>query len=248
MSGSSTRTWEGGVSMAYLKVEEVHSFYGLSHVLHGASLLVERGRIVTLLGRNGMGKTTLLRTIMGLTPAKSGVVEFDGHRIERLKPYDIYKLGVGYVPQGRRMFPYLTVHENLRMGLRKKRQRNPEIFERLFDLFPILKERLKQKAGTLSGGEQQQLAIARALAGEVSIMLLDEPTEGVQPSIVDEILEMLERINESEKLTILLVEQNMELALSVAHDFYIMEKGVVVEGGPVEAMDKEKVIQEYLVV
>jgi urea ABC transporter ATP-binding protein UrtE len=234
--------------MAYLKVDGVHSFYGLSHVLHGASLEVEKGRIVTLLGRNGMGKTTLMRTIMGLTPAKSGTVEFDGRPIHRLKPYDIFQRGVGYVPQGRRMFPYLTVHENLRMGLRKKRQRNPEIFERLYGLFPILKERLKQKAGTLSGGEQQQLAIARALAGEVSIMLLDEPTEGIQPSIVDEILELLVRINDTEGLTILLVEQNMELALSVAHDYYIMEKGVVVEGGAVESMDKERVIHEYLVV
>ena len=220
--------------MAYLNAEEVHSFYGLSHVLYGASLAVEKGRIATLLGRNGMGKTTLLRTIMGLTPCKTGVITFDEKHIERLKPYDIYDLGVGYVPQGRHVFPYLSVQENLRMGLRNKRQRRPEIFEKLFDLFPILRERLKQKAGTLSGGEQQQLAIARALAGEVSIMLLDEPTEGIQPSIVDEILELLVQINSAEGLTILLVEQNMELALSVAHDFYVMEKGIVVEGGPVE--------------
>lgn len=234
--------------MSYLSVKDVHSYYGLSHVLHGASLDVEEGRIVTLLGRNGMGKTTLLRTIMGLTPAKSGSIVFDGHAIERLKPYDIFDLGVGYVPQGRHMFPYLTVHENLRMGLRKKRQRNPQIFEKLYELFPILKERLKQKAGTLSGGEQQQLAIARALAGEVKIMLLDEPTEGIQPSIVDEILDLLKRVNETEGLTIFLVEQNMELALSVADDYFVMEKGLVVEGGPVASMDKERVIHEYLVV
>jgi urea transport system ATP-binding protein len=234
--------------MAYLSADEVHSFYGLSHVLHGASLEVETGRIATLLGRNGMGKTTLLRTIMGLTPCKTGAITFNEKRIERLKPYDIYDLGVGYVPQGRHVYPYLSVQENLRMGLRNKRQRKPEIFERLFELFPILRERLKQKAGTLSGGEQQQLAIARALAGEVTILLLDEPTEGIQPSIVDEILELLVQINTTEGLTILLVEQNMELALSVAHDFFVMEKGIVVEGGSVEKMNKEEVIAKYLVV
>jgi urea transport system ATP-binding protein len=239
---------EGGVNMAYLTIKDVHSFYGPSHILHGASLEVERGKIATLLGRNGMGKTTLLRTIMGLTPAKTGEIVFDGKRIEHLKPYDIYDGGVGYVPQGRHMFPFLTVQENLRMGLRNKRQRNPAIFEKLFEYFPILKERLKQKAGTLSGGEQQQLAIARALAGEVKIMLLDEPTEGIQPSIVDEILELLVEINRTDELTILLVEQNMELALSVAESYFVMEKGVIVDGGSVAQMDKEDVIRNYLVV
>ncbi len=234
--------------MAYLRIEEVHSYYGPSHVLHGVTLDVEKGRIVTLLGRNGMGKTTLMRTIMGLTPAKSGGILFDQRHIEGLKPYEIFDLGMGYVPQGRHMFPYLTVQENLRMGLRSKRQRQPEIFEKLFEYFPILKERLKQKAGTLSGGEQQQLAIARALAGEVNMMLLDEPTEGIQPSIVDDILELLVRINATDGLTILLVEQNMELALSVAQDFHVMEKGVIVESGSVASMDKERVIHEYLVV
>lgn len=234
--------------MAYLSIKEVHSYYGPSHVLHGASMDVKEGRIATLLGRNGMGKTTLMRGIMGLTPTKTGEIEFVGRRIERLKPYDIFDLGMGYVPQGRHMFPFLSVQENLRMGLRNKRQRRPAIFEKLFEYFPILKERLRQKAGTLSGGEQQQLAIARALAGEVNMMLLDEPTEGIQPSIVDDILELLVRINQAEGLTILLVEQNMELALSVAQDFYVMEKGVIVDGGSVAEMDKERVIHEYLVV
>jgi urea ABC transporter ATP-binding protein UrtE len=234
--------------MAYLSIEEVHSYYGPSHVLHGVTMDVEKGRIVTLLGRNGMGKTTLMRSIMGLTPAKRGTIEFDGRRIERLKPYDIFDLGMGYVPQGRHVFPYLTVQENLRMGLRNKRQRRPPVFAKLFEYFPILQERFKQKAGTLSGGEQQQLAIARALASEVSMMLLDEPTEGIQPSIVDDILELLVRINKADGLTILLVEQNMELALSVADHFYVMEKGVIVEGGCVSEIDKERVIHDYLVV
>ena len=234
--------------MGHLNVEQVQTFYGPSHVLHGVTLSVEQGRIATLLGRNGMGKTTLMRTIMGLTPASEGTIEFDGHRIERLPPYGIFDLGMGYVPQGRRMFPHLTVQENLRMGLRDKKQRSPAIFERLFGYFPILRERLKQKAGTLSGGEQQQLAIARALAGEVRMMLLDEPTEGIQPSIVDEILELLVRINREQNLTILLVEQNMELALSVAEDFFVMEKGLIVESGSVATMNKDVIIQKYLVV
>jgi len=234
--------------MAHLSIDGVHTFYGPSHVLHGVTLAVDKGRIATLLGRNGMGKTTLMRTIMGLAPAAEGAIEFDGRHIEQLPPYDIFDLGMGYVPQGRRMFPHLTVQENLRMGLRNKRQRKPDVFESLFDYFPILRERLKQKAGTLSGGEQQQLAIARALAGEVRMMLLDEPTEGIQPSIVDEILELLVRINRNQELTILLVEQNMELALSVAEDFFVMEKGLIVESGKVSEMDKDAVIHKYLVV
>lgn len=232
--------------MAHLSVEDVHTFYGPSHVLHGVSMEVGKGRIVTLLGRNGMGKTTLLRSVMGLTPPRSGKITLDDKRVDSLKPYEMYELGVGYVPQGRHMFPFLTVHENLRMGLRQKRQHKPPILTKLLESFPVLGERLKQKAGTLSGGEQQQLAIARALAGEVGIMLLDEPTEGIQPSIVDEILELLVKVNQAEGLTILLVEQNMELALSVAQDYYVMEKGVIVDGGPVSGMDKKCVIEQYL--
>jgi len=234
--------------MPLLEIRDVHAYYGLSHVLHGASLQVEEGRIATLLGRNGMGKTTLLKTVMGLLSAREGEIVFGGTPIHRCKPYDIYDLGVGYVPQGRQMFPHLTVQENLRMGLRNKRLKNPPMFEKLFGMFPILKERLQQKAGTLSGGEQQMLAIGRALASECRIMLLDEPTEGIQPSVVDEILELLERVNADEGLTILLVEQNMELALSVAEDYFVMEKGRVVDGGRVATMNKDEVIEKYLVV
>jgi urea transport system ATP-binding protein len=248
MSGSSTHIWEGGARVSFLSLRDVNTYYGESHILQNASLEVEQGRMTTLLGRNGMGKTTLMRTITGLTPPKSGEIEFDHKRVDRLQPHEIYALGVGYVPQGRHVFPYLTVHENLRMGLKNKGQRKSAVLDRMFDLFPILRERLKQKAGTLSGGEQQQLAIARALAGEVRLLLLDEPTEGIQPSIVDEILGLLVRINKEEGLTVFLVEQNMELALSVAHDFYILQKGQVVEGGTVASMDKEAVIKRYLVV
>ena len=200
--------------MSFLSLNDVNTYYGESHILQNASLEVEQGRITTLLGRNGMGKTTLMRTITGLTPPKSGEIEFDQKRVDRLQPHEIYALGVGYVPQGRHVFPYLTVHENLRMGLKDKGQRKSVILDRQFELFPILRERLKQKAGTLSGGEQQQLAIARALAGEVRLLLLDEPTEGIQPSIVDEILGLLVRINKEEGLTVLPVEHRTWSSLS----------------------------------
>ncbi|GFP28737.1 branched-chain amino acid transport system ATP-binding protein [Candidatus Hakubella thermalkaliphila] len=198
--------------MALLIVKDVHTFYGSSEVLRGVSLEVQQGRIVCLLGRNGMGKSTLLRSIVGLTPPKQGAITFNGKRIESLKPDRIFDLGIGYVPQGRRVFPYLTVEENLRLGLRNKGEKRPAIFEELFEILPILADRLRQKAGTLSGGEQQMLVIARALAGKAKLLLVDEPTEGIQPTIVDEILKLLARMNESGGLTILLVEQNMELA------------------------------------
>ena len=242
-------TWVGdGKMVSELVLVNVHTYYGISHVLHGVSLTVNRGKFACLLGRNGMGKTTTLRSIIGLTPASSGAITYRGRQIEKLKPYETFELGIGYVPQGRRMFPFLTVHENLRMGLRDKRQRNSPLFERIFELFPVLAERQKQKAGTLSGGEQQMLAIARALAGEVTMLLLDEPTEGVQPNIVDQIFLLLTRINKVEGLTILLVEQNIELALSVAEDYFVMQKGVVVENGTVEGMDREAVVERYLTV
>ena len=231
-----------------LEVKNVHTYYGESHVLHGVSLHVKQGDFVTLLGRNGMGKTTLLRSIMGLTPPREGEIVFNGKRIDGLKPHAVFNLGLGYVPQGRRMFPHLTVLENLRMGLKNKRQKHSPIFEKLYGYFPVLEERRGQAAGTLSGGEQQMLAIARALAGEVEILLLDEPTEGVQPSIVDQILEHLIAINREESLSILLVEQNMELALDVANSYFVMSKGVVVEGGLVSEMDREKIVEKYMVV
>jgi len=234
--------------MSELVVDNIHTFYGLSHVLHGVSVAVNQGKFACLLGRNGMGKTTTLRSIMGLTPVKSGTITYRGKRIEKFKPYETFELGIGYVPQGRRMFPYLTVHENLRMGLRDKRQKKSPLFERIFELFPVLAERKKQKAGTLSGGEQQMLAIARSLAGEVGMLLLDEPTEGVQPNIVDQILELLMQINKDKGLTILLVEQNMELALSVAEDYFVIERGVIVESGMVKEIDRAAVVDRYLTV
>lgn len=229
-----------------LDVDGVHTFYGQSHVLHGTSLQVTEGDFACLLGRNGMGKTTLMRTIMGLNPPREGSITFRDRRIDRLKPDEIYTLGIGYVPQGRHIFPHLTVHQNLRMGLKSKRVKESQLLDKLLDYFPVLRERLKQKAGTLSGGEQQMLAIARALAGEVTLMLLDEPTEGVQPSIVDEFLDMLLRINKHEGLTVLLVEQNLELALSVARSYSVMDGGRIVESGDVAAIDQAAVIQKYL--
>ena len=231
-----------------LDVDGVHTFYGQSHVLHGASMYVEEGDFACLLGRNGMGKTTLMRTIMGLNPPREGSISFRGGRIDRLKPDEIYALGIGYVPQGRHIFPHLTGHQNLRMGLKSKRVKESPLLDKLLDYFPVLRERLKQKAGTLSGGEQQMLAIARALAGEVTLLLLDEPTEGVQPSIVDQILEMLLKLNKQEGLTVLLVEQNLELALSVAESYSVMAGGLIVETGHVAAIDQAAVVNKYLTV
>ena len=233
---------------SHLLVSNVHTHYGVSHVLHGAFLEVKQGDFATLLGRNGMGKTTLLRSIMGLTPASRGEITFINKRIEKLRPYQIYKLGMGYVPQGRHMFPHLTVLENLRTGLRDKRKKKSPILDNLYEQFPILFTKRNQYAGTLSGGQQQILAIARALAGEAKMLLLDEPTEGVQPSIVDEILDYLVKINQKQGLTILLVEQNMELALSVARDYFVMSKGMVMQGGSVREMDRQAVVEKYMVV
>lgn len=232
----------------HLLVNNVHTYYGVSHVLHGASLIVELGGFVTLLGRNGMGKTTLLRSIMGLTPTSQGEIFFGNKSIEKLRPHQVYKLGIGYVPQGRHMFPHLTVLENLRTGLRDKRKKKSPILDKLYEQFPILFARRNQHAGTLSGGEQSILAIARALAGEADMLLLDEATEGVQPNIVDMILEYLLEINQKQGITILLVEQNMELALSVARGYFVMSKGVVVQGGSVNDMDRQAVVEQYMVV
>lgn len=233
-----------------LEVRNLHVFYGGIHALKSVTLELSQGEIVTLIGSNGAGKSTTLMSISGIVPPRSGEIIFQGTPIQGMSPDVIFSLGIVQVPEGRRIFPQLSVVENLHMGayLRKDRHGIRDDIDYVFGIFPRLAERRHQLGGTLSGGEQQMLAIARALAGECRIMLLDEPTEGIQPSIVDEILELLARVNAEEALTIFLVEQNMELALSVAHDYYVMEKGVIVDGGPVAGMNKDEVIEKYLVV
>ncbi len=214
--------------MALLDVDDIHTFYGNIEALKGVSLTVEQGEIVTLIGSNGAGKTTTLRSISGLTPPREGSIRFDGREIGETAPQDIVKLGVALSPEGRHTFQRLTVRENLDLGayLRKDADGIARDLERVYDLFPRLKEREKQKAGTMSGGEQQMLAIGRALMAQPRLLLLDEPGMGLAPILVERIYETIEEINR-QGTTILLVEQNANFALGVSKRGYVLETGKV---------------------
>jgi branched-chain amino acid transport system ATP-binding protein len=228
--------------MSLLQVEGIHTYYGESHVLHGVSLSVGAGEVVALLGRNGAGKTTMIRSIVGFTPPRLGRVRFDGSEIHRWPAYRIARRGLALVPQGRRIFAPLTVRENLTLGARA----NGWTLSRVFELFPRLRERGEQSGGTLSGGEQQMLAIGRALLTNGRMLLLDEPSEGLAPLIVREIGRVLTSLK-SERLSILLVEQNYHLALQVADRVYVMSKGqIVYEGTPASLEADEDVKRRYL--
>jgi branched-chain amino acid transport system ATP-binding protein len=212
-----------------LTLQNVHTYYGKSHVLHGVSLEVRAGEVVGLLGRNGVGKSTTLKTIMGLVRAAQGSITFEGRTITGLPPYRLARVGIGYVPEDRRIFRLLTVMENLRTGLDRPgvdEHRREELLQKIYASFPILRERRNQAGGTLSGGEQQMLAIARAMMIEPKIILLDEPTEGLMPRMVAQIRDIILRLHE-ERVAILLVEQNVPLTLAASDRVYIMEKGVV---------------------
>jgi branched-chain amino acid transport system ATP-binding protein len=225
-----------------LEVEALHTYYGLSHVLHGVSLRVAPGEAVALLGRNGAGKTTTIRSIVGFTPPRAGRVVFEGQAIERWPAFRIARRGLALVPQGRRIFAPLTVRENLLLGARSA----GFTLERVFDLFPRLRERQGQAGGTLSGGEQQMLAIGRALLTNGRLLLLDEPSEGLAPLIVREIGRIL-RALKAERLSLLLVEQNYHLALQVADRVYVMNKGqIVYEGTPAGLEADEEIKRRYL--
>jgi branched-chain amino acid transport system ATP-binding protein len=227
-----------------LSVQDIHVYYGEKYVLQGVSLEVRRGEIVALLGRNGVGKTTTLRTIMGLTKPRSGKISFKGIDITKLHAFEIARLGIGYVPQGRRLFPELTVLENLKTGFRGKFKWDS--LNDVFELFPALKERINQKAGTLSGGEQQMLAIARALITEPELLLLDEPTTGLMPALVHRLKEVIKELN-GQGLTVFLVEQKVPLALDICNRVYIMDKGqVVYHGTPEEAKKVPELLLRYL--
>jgi len=209
-----------------LAVNAIDVFYGESRILTRLNLAVGEGQVVCVMGRNGVGKSTLLKTIMGLLVPRQGTIVFDGRGITHLTPYARAGLGIGYVPQGREIFPSLSVRENLILGARRKRP-TPESLEYVLSLFPALSQMLGKRGGDLSGGQQQQLAIARALIADPKLLLLDEPTEGIQPSIVQEIAAVLQRIKQERKRSILLVEQYLEFARSICDRFYVMEKGVV---------------------
>ena len=217
-----------------LTIEDLHASYGGSLILQGVNLSVQKGEIKALMGRNGMGKTTLLKTIMGLLAPQAGNILFDGHAIQGRQTHEIASRGISYVPQGREIFGEFTVWENLRLGTLRNPRRMRKIPQDIFEYFPILYERRNQRAGSFSGGEQQMLAIARALVGQPELLLLDEPSEGIQPSIVDQICEILKKINIETGLTILIVEQNVDMIMDIAAVCSFMEKGQIVQTCPID--------------
>ncbi len=232
-----------------LQVEGLVAGYGGSRVLAGIDLEVSRGSVMAVLGRNGMGKSTLLRALMGLLPASAGSVRFDGRETIGLKPYEISNLGMPYVPQGREIFAGFTVEENLLMGLLGKPKRGGTIPRDIYDYFPVLAERRGQRADSMSGGEQQQLAIARALVGKPKILLLDEPSEGIQPTIVEAIAETLGEIAGREGLTVLLVEQNVDMVLDLAERCAFIENGRVVARHAIDELRaSDEILRRYLAV
>jgi urea transport system ATP-binding protein len=216
-----------------LAVQSLNQSYGGSHTLWDVDLAVPQGSRTCLMGRNGMGKTTLLKCIMGLLAADSGAMSFDGTSIAKLPAEARARLGIGYVPQGREIFPQLTVEENLKVGLGIRKGGPKRVPERIYELFPVLKKMMNRRGGDLSGGQQQQLAIGRALVLQPSLLILDEPTEGIQPNIVHEIGDVVLRLNKEEGLTVLLVEQKLPFARRVASEFCILEKGRSVVTGPI---------------
>ena len=232
-----------------VQVEDIHTYYGKSHILHGVSLEVARGEVVGLLGRNGVGKSTTLKAIVGLVRPSEGRVLFEGRPITRLAAHQLARLGIGYVPEDRRIFRLLTVTENLRTGLDRHgvtTARKKELLDKAYTYFPVLAERRSQAGGTLSGGEQQMLAIARAMMLEPKIILLDEPTEGLMPRMVAQIQEIIDVLHR-ERMAVLLVEQNVPLTLAASQRVYILEKGVVRHHGPAaELQVNDAVIHQYL--
>ena len=229
-----------------LSVKNIQQYYGGSHILRDVSLEVPPGQVTVLLGRNGVGKTTLLQSLMGLGPIKSGSVEFNGQAITGATPYQRARAGIGFVPQGREIFARLTVEENLRMGLAYKPASTP-VPPQLFELFPVLKQMLHRRGGDLSGGQQQQLAIARALAAQPRLIILDEPTEGIQPSIIKDIgrvIRMLatEGLN-GQRVAVLLVEQYYDFAEELADSYLVMERGEVIARGPGSEMQAKGIRQ-----
>lgn len=221
-----------------LNVKNIHQYYGGSHILRDVGFEAELGQVTVLLGRNGVGKTTLLKSLMGLVPIKSGSIEFKGQPIQGATPYERARAGIGFVPQGREIFARLTVEENLKMGLAYKPAGTPVPAE-LYELFPVLKQMLHRRGGDLSGGQQQQLAIARALAAGPKLLILDEPTEGIQPSIIKDIGRVIRMLADRGDMAILLVEQYYDFAEELADQYLVMERGEFIARGPgSEMVDK----------
>ena len=225
-----------------LDVQGVNQYYGGSHILRGVGLQARLGKVTVLLGRNGVGKTTLLKSLMGLVPIRTGNIQFDGKAIQGATPFERARAGIGFVPQGREIFARLTVEENLRMGLATKSASTP-IDPELYELFPVLRQMLGRRGGDLSGGQQQQLAIARALAARPKLLILDEPTEGIQPSIIKDIGRVIRMLADRGTMAILLVEQYYDFAQELADDYLVMQRGEFIARGQGAAMQADGVRQ-----
>ncbi len=225
-----------------LTVKNINQYYGGSHILRGVSLEARLGKVTVLLGRNGVGKTTLLKSLMGLVPIRSGSLEFDGVSIEKATSYERARAGIGFVPQGREIFSRLTVQDNLLMGLAYKSASTP-IPAELFELFPVLKQMISRRGGDLSGGQQQQLAIARALAAKPKLLILDEPTEGIQPSIIKDIGRVIRMLADRGDMAIVLCEQYYDFAEELADDYLVMQRGEVIARGPGSEMQSKGIRQ-----
>ena len=223
-----------------LKIEQLDSYYGESCVIQGLDLQAGQGAITCLIGRNGVGKSTTLKSIMGLVKTPKGKILLDGKDMIRMKTYDRVRLGIGYVPQGRDIFPQMTVQENIELGLQAAGGKG-KVPDYIYDLFPILPKFAKRKGGDLSGGQQQQLAIARALVADPKILILDEPTEGIQPSIIEDIGDAIRKVNKEIGITVLIVEQYLDFVLGISDYLYVMEKGSIVLKGKTKEMDPAEV-------
>jgi len=224
-----------------LTISGLNQYYGGSHILRNVTFEVPMGACTTILGKNGVGKTTLLKCLVGLLPLRSGTLTFNGRDLAAMPPYERARLGIGYVPQGREIFPRLTVEENLLMGLAPK-SRKARIPSRIFDMFPVLKEMLRRRGGDLSGGQQQQLAIGRALAADPKLLILDEPTEGIQPSIIKDIGKVISSLTSGGEIAVLLVEQYYDFAKSLADHYLVMSRGEIVKQGLGANMDADNVL------
>jgi urea transport system ATP-binding protein len=230
-----------------LKLSGINQFYGQSHTLWDLDIEIAQGECLCLMGRNGVGKTTLLNVLMGQLPIKSGQIEFDGQDISKFSVERRAEIGIGYVPQGRQIFPLLTVEENLKIGLPARRDNKRQIPDQVYELFPVLKEMKQRRGGDLSGGQQQQLAIGRALVLDPKLLILDEPTEGIQPNIVSEIGDIIRKLNRDIGLTVLLVEQKLPFARKVGDRFCLLDRGRRVADGRMVDLN-EGLIKEYLTV
>jgi urea transport system ATP-binding protein len=229
-----------------LSIQNIHQYYGGSHILRDVSLEAKPGQVTVVLGRNGVGKTTLLKSLMGLVPVKAGSIVFEGKPLQGRTPYERARAGIGFVPQGREIFARLTVEENLRMGLATQSGRTPVPAE-LYELFPVLQQMLHRRGGDLSGGQQQQLAIARALAAKPRLLVLDEPTEGIQPSIIKDIGRVIRMLADRGDMAILLVEQYYDFARELADAYVVMERGEVVARGAGKDMERDGVRQRVAI-